>query len=232
MVDLSGGFGLGSRHFAYTDALTKNLRPYDVDGAPLVMLAMSLHPFADTPLLKDLGIFGDYTAAVGLGSATRNGSAVGTSWSRFDVGGHLRIRIGNPERPVMLGVSGAYGLELFRFTDATSIDPELPSVSYGFVRAMLDTRIPIGPFAFTASAGYLHVVANGEVGLRVRGTRNDGIEASLGAALPFAHAFELRLSGSYTRFFYSFDPVPGDAYVAGGALDQYLTGQLALAWVY
>ena len=30
----------------------------------------------------------------------------------------------------------------------------------------------------------------------------------------------MSLSGAYTRLFYSFNPVPGDASVAGGALDE------------
>jgi hypothetical protein len=232
LADLSLGFQLGSRHFAYNDAIGANLRPYDVDGAPMLAIAVALHPFSETPVLRDFGFYGDFASAIALASATSGGASVGTSWSRYDLGGRARVRLGDHERPVMLGASAGYGLELFRFTEPTTIDPELPSVAYGFVRAMLDARIPIGPFALTAAVAYLHVVQNGEVGLRVRGTRNDGVEGSLGASLPFARVFEARLSGRYTRFFYSFDPVPGDLYVAGGALDQYLTGQLALAWVY
>ena len=231
-ADLSVGLVLGSRHFAYHDAVGTNLRPYDVDGAPMVAIAVLLSPFAETPVLRDFGFYGDYESAVALQSATSGSSPVGTTWSRYDIGGRARVRLSNGPRPVMLGAAVGYGLELFRFTDATTIDPQLPSVSYGFIRGLLDVRVPIGPVALSAAIGYLHVVANGDVGLRVRGTRNAGVEATVGAAVPFAHAFEARLSGTYTRFFYSFDPVPGDTYVAGGALDQFLTGKLALAWMY
>lgn len=232
IADLSVGVLLGSRHFSYKDAIGRNLRPYDVDAAPMLGVAMELHPFTDTPVLKEIGFYGDFSSAIALASATQSGAAVGTQWARYDIGGRVRVRVGNHERPVMFGASGGYGLEIFRFTDATTIDPQLPSVSYGFIRGLLDVRVPIGPVALSAAIGYLHVVANGDVGLRVRGTRNAGVEATVGAAVPFAHAFEARLSGTYTRFFYSFDPVPGDTYVAGGALDQFLTGKLALAWMY
>ncbi len=232
LADLAVGFGLGSRHFAYHDPIGTNLRPYDVDGAPMLAIAVSLSPFADTRVMKDFGFYGDFESAFALQSRTASGAAVGTTWSRYDVGGRARLRLSDGPRPVMLGASLGYGLELFRFTDPTAIDPELPSVAYGFVRTMLDARVPFGPFSLSVAIAYLHVVANGEVGLRTRGTQNDGVEASFGGAFALGGGFEARLAGRYTRFFYSFDPRPGDAYVAGGALDQYLTGQLALAWVY
>jgi hypothetical protein len=48
----------------------------------------------------------------------------------------------------------------------------------------------------------------------------DGVEAHVGASWRLARSWELSLSGSYTRFFYSFNPFPGDVSVAGGALDE------------
>lgn len=230
LADLSVGLQLASRHFGYAAAVTSNMRSYDVDGAPMLAVAMSLHPFAHVPILEDLGLLGDYASAIGLGSATRNGAEVSTAWSRFDVGARYRMRLGE-RRPIVLGFSIGYGLELFQLTSGSVIDPELPSVGYGFARVMLDTRVPLGPLALSLSIAYLDVLATGEVGLRVRGTRDAGVETSLGLALPFARAFEARLSGTYTRFVYGFHPAPGDAYVASGALDQYLTGQLSVAWL-
>ena len=44
--------------------------------------------------------------------------------------------------------------------------------------------------------------------------------------------WEGRLVGDYERYFYSFGPTPGDAYVAGGALDQFFGGRLAIAYVF
>jgi hypothetical protein len=42
--------------------------------------------------------------------------------------------------------------------------------------------------------------------------------------------FEARLSGGYTRFFHDLNPEPGDLYVAGGSLDEYLVIQLGVAY--
>ena len=59
-----------------------------------------------------------------------------------------------------------------------------------------------------------------------------GVDATLGIALPFARAFEGRLSATYTRYFYTFHPIPGDAFVAGGALDEFFGITLGGVYAY
>jgi hypothetical protein len=44
--------------------------------------------------------------------------------------------------------------------------------------------------------------------------------------------FETRAGVEYTRFFSTFKPEPGDSYVAGGALDQYLALRVGIAYVF
>ena len=36
----------------------------------------------------------------------------------------------------------------------------------------------------------------------------------------------------WTRYFHAFNPEPGDALVAGGAVDQYLTAHVAVGYVH
>ena len=43
---------------------------------------------------------------------------------------------------------------------------------------------------------------------------------------------EVSLDVLYQRFFYNLAPVPGDPYVAGGALDQMITVSLGLAYLF
>jgi hypothetical protein len=43
---------------------------------------------------------------------------------------------------------------------------------------------------------------------------------------------ELSLEVAYTRFFYTLNPQPGDALVAGGALDQMAFGSLGAAYMF
>jgi hypothetical protein len=109
----------------------------------------------------------------------------------------------------------------------------MPAVDYRFVRAGADARFPLGrDVALFADAAYLFVMSSGEVGDRFPRSRVGGVLAELGGAVTFATSFEARLTVSYRRFFYSMNPTPGDAYVAGGALDEFGGAQASLAYVY
>jgi hypothetical protein len=59
-----------------------------------------------------------------------------------------------------------------------------------------------------------------------------GMDLSVGVALPIKAGFEARLGFNYTRYFYSFYPNPGDPYIAGGALDEYIGFEIGAAHVY
>jgi hypothetical protein len=231
IVQLSVGAEAGMRRFNYSDGLTRNLRNYQLAAAPLVAAEGAVYPFMalGTPLLRDVGVVGGYARAFALQSATSDAGRVDTQWSRYFVGGHVRMRTGAEGSPV-LGLTGAYGDESFAFggTQAAS----LPSVDYRFVRASGDVRVPIGRFALYGQAGYLFVLSAGDVAGRFPRASVGGIEAELGGAFTLMPGLEARVTASYRRFFYAMNPTPGDGYVAGGALDE-LGGLLAsVAYVY
>ena len=52
------------------------------------------------------------------------------------------------------------------------------------------------------------------------------------AQMLIASGFEARLTAHYTRYFYAFDPVPGDPHVAGGAVDELLGLGIGVAYAY
>ena len=52
------------------------------------------------------------------------------------------------------------------------------------------------------------------------------VDGRLGLVLPLGALVEARLWGEHTRAFFDLRPVPGDAYVAGGAVDSYSTVHL------
>ncbi len=234
ILDASLGMDVGARHFSYSDPVTPNLRRYDLDLGPAVAAAIEVYPLAATELLvlRDLGVTGDVRRAFALGSRAPSGEAVSTTWMRYDLGLRARTRVGaRGAHAVLVGASASYGREAFTFADAPAGTADLPSAAYSFARARLDARVPLGPVALVAAAAYLFVLDAGDAAARLRDTHVGGVEARLGVALPFGGPFEARLGAEYTRFFYSSAPVPGDAYVAGGALDQLMRGELALAYV-
>jgi hypothetical protein len=220
----------GSRHFAYVDRLTAELRPYDLFAAPVPSIAIEIYPAARThiPFLSGLAVTGDYARAVGLSSADAGGTKVGTAWQDFDVGLRERIGVG---RALLLGVNLGFGAVDFRFDGVPAgTMATLPSVGYRFLRAGLDLRGALGAFSLYGGGGYLQVLSAGPMGDLFPRESVGGVEARIGAAYVLARSFELSLGVGYTRFFYTFNPVPGDANVAGGALDE--MARLSLGFAY
>jgi hypothetical protein len=218
----------GSRHFSYVDRLTATLRPYDLFAAPVPSLTAEFYPLARTRMvvLNGLGITGDYGHAVGLSSADAGGTRVVTSWHNFDVGLRERIDL----HQILLGVDLGFGAIDFHFDNPAGATAVLPSVSYRFLRFGLDLRAPFGAFSLFGGGSYLKVLSTGGEGDLFPRESVGGVDARLGGAYSFGQGFELSVGLGYTRFFYSMNPQPGDANVAGGALDE--MARLSLGFAY
>jgi hypothetical protein len=217
-----------ARHFSYVDRVTSTLRPYDLSAAPFASIAVEVYPLARTtlPVVRDLGLTGNYGRAVALASADVSGVRVGTSWQIFDVGLRQRVRLG---RSVVLGIGAGYGGNAFAF-DEPQFTAVLPSVDYRMLRGALDVRASFGAFSILAGGGYLDVLSVGALGTAFPRESVGGVEGRVrGAFMPMRN-IEISMGLAYTRFFYSFNPTPGDAGVAGGALDQ--MGRLSLGVAY
>ncbi|MDI1446948.1 hypothetical protein [Polyangium sp. 6x1] len=227
------GVEVAARWFAYSDPLkiATNLRPYDVVGVPMLSLGGEFQPLRWTgvPVLADVGITGEYTFAPRLTSAVTEGRDIETSWDRGNVGLRVPIRLGRGERaPVVAPVVG-YGWLDFSFQETGPLAAEIPTVSYRLVRVGLDGRIPLArPLTLMAAFSYLEPVEGGALYARFRDATIGGIDADLGVAFALTKGAEMSLSFGYTRFFSTFVPVPGDAYVAGGALDQFGSVKLGI----
>jgi hypothetical protein len=221
----------GSRDFSYTDRITPTLRPYSLFAAPLVAVDAELYPLARTGIavLKDFGATFDASMAFDLSSATSSGTQVSTSWSSFGVGARERIHLG---RAATLGLHGGYGEIAFSFDAAPALAGDLPDVHYRFLQGGLDARLWFGAFSIYASGSYLGVLSTGLEGTYFPRATAGGVQASIGVAYALGYGFELSLAIAYTRFFYTMNPQPGDAYVAGGALDQLAQGSLGVAYAF
>ncbi|HTQ44131.1 MAG TPA: hypothetical protein VMI75_15335 [Polyangiaceae bacterium] len=221
LLSVRASIGAGMRHFSYVDRITPSLRPYDLAAAPVAVATGVVYPLSPThiPVLRDFGITGEYSQAFALASQDSAGNRVGTTWQAFDFGATERIAL---PRGLLANVSAGYGGNDYQFTDAIPGGAAaLPSVSYRFVRVGADLRYGfLSAFAAWVGGSYLDVLSSGYTAQLFPRETVGGVEAHLGASWRLAKSWELSLSGAYTRFFYSFNPVPGDASVAGGALDE------------
>lgn len=223
------------RFFGYSDGLSANLRPYDVFGAPMLHVFAEVYPagfFGNVPVAKDIGLTFSYARAFGLDSATANGEPIGTSYTRLNAGLRGRLRLGDEAPTGVLGLNAGISMLDFAFDAPGMLDAEVPEVSYMLLRFGLDGRFPAGPVALEIGGDFLLPLSSGQVYDRFRDPSVLGVEGRAGVAVPIAAGFEARVHGEYTRFFSSFAPVPGDPYVAGGALDQLLALRVGAAYAY
>lgn len=223
---LRAGVEVGARWFVYSDPLViaTNLRPYDVVGVPLLTFGGELRPlvWSRVPVLEHVGISFDYAFAPVLESSTSNGEEVRTSWDHGDLTLRVPIRFGKQSRAPQIIPNLGYGWIGFSFAASDSLAAEIPTVGYHFVRMGLIGKMPLNRrFSVTAAFDYLSPRSGGSVYERFRDPTIDGIDANLGLEFEMTKEIRASLTLDYTRFFSSFVPVPGDAYVAGGALDQF-----------
>jgi hypothetical protein len=226
-------FEIGGRRFAYSDPITANTRDYDVFGAPMPSIAAEIYPAAGTtiPFVRDLGLTGSFSRAFGISSATKSGTKLGTTWMRAGGGLRARFRPGSNDGP-MIGINGGINFTSFTFDAPAALTASTPDVTYASLRGGIDARIPFWRMAVLLDAGYDGALSAGTVQDRFTGAKVGGLDFGAGFAILIAAGFEARLTAHYTRYFYAFDPVPGDAYVAGGALDEFLGLGIGVAYAY
>lgn len=226
----------GFRKFEYNQPITKNLRAYKVGGTPGFSINLELYPLAGSGgALAGLGLEGSYGMAVGLQSAPASGQKIDTSWTRFYAG--LRYRLKVCSCGAYIAPHVGYGAESFTFSDPpAAIAKEVPAAKYGFVKAGVDGRLPIGPAALMLGVNWLFASSGGSdletVGSRFPHHTVGGFDGNVALGVGILKGLEARLAYRYTRFFYTMNPEPGDAYVAGGALDQLSSIQLGVAYAY
>ncbi|KYF92186.1 hypothetical protein BE20_12520 [Sorangium cellulosum] len=222
---------IAGRTLSYTDLLSENLRTYEVLGVPMPSLRAELYPLARSalPVLRDLGIALSYARAVGLDSAGAGGASVSTSFSRLHAGLKGRYRPAGQDGPVLFASGGLCWTD---FDVAPTGDPsrDAAAVSYVALRLGADGRLPVGPVALEAGAGYQAPLSMGALASYFREPSAGGVDLRVAVAVPFAPGLEARAGASYARFFYDFDAEPGDPYIAGGALDQLFGAHLGVAY--
>lgn len=225
-VRLFVGVEVASRSFAYSDPLktSTNLRPYDLGATGLFVFGVELLPLVWTrvSILSSLTIAGEYAFAPSLTSSLTGGKEIPTSFERGRLLLRAPIRLGGRRHRAVLSPSIGYESLVFDFQDTGELSAEIPSVHYKLLRFGLDGRTRVfGPLSVLGSFAWLEPLSGGPLYERFRDVSVSGIDVGLGLGLRIAKGMEIRLSASYTRFFSTFLPVPGDAYVAGGALDEF-----------
>lgn len=224
-LDASVSVGTSVRRLSYRDRLTPTLATWR-SGA-LAVWGLSLQAYPSTgrlPILDDVGAYGWYKRSLDSSTLTADGVlAFSTKEIAWEAGLRWRVISDGQERG---SVSIGYGSLRQVFGGARLPGYLLPAGAIQYWRPGLEGRISLGPVALGAGAAYLLIVRQDFLSTFFPRASNGGIEASVRASMDVGQV-GLTLSGRYQRFFYSLHPQPYDPYVAGGALDELFTVDLA-----
>jgi hypothetical protein len=232
-----GGRGF-TRDLRYKDQVTPGLREYQLPFGPAAALDLAFYPLA---LLMqgpgaNIGIVGQFEQLLGTAS-TLNADDQFPSGATFptsmhELSGGLRYRV--PVAPWQIGIEVTGGEHAFWFTSGGGADRNqlsIPNTIYRFARAGLDARVAVTPeFSLSVGAGYRYVINHaGPISADFPHLTVAGVDADVGAAYAITRSIEVRLQGGVRRYFYDMHSVRGDQQIAGGAVDQYLSGAAMLA---
>jgi hypothetical protein len=232
-----------NRALAYhQDFSPMGMRPYALPLAAAPALHIVWYPIgalSSGPLQHvgiDVGIehaFGLRSAAGADGSMLA-GKTFGNSVHDYAGGLRYRIPFGAGHQ---LWVSGTAGEHAFVFTNPSDCDMcramlHIPDTIYRYGRPGIGLRLELpGDLSFTLGGGYRYIFNAGGTDLdRYFPHRTvGGVDAEVALGYRIGRNLEVRGSGQLRRYFYDMHSKAGDAYLAGGAIDQYWTVGLGMA---
>jgi hypothetical protein len=232
--ELSVGPRLVHRSFDFNDPLSNHqagaMKPYSyvLPAGPSPFVDLGFYPAAigSRGPLANIGVVGSYEKLI----ATKTQSATSnTVAQQFEIGLRGRLPLGENE----VGLAAQYGQQTFHVSDT---DPgpgaggTVPNVDYTFIDLDADGRLRLNPITLGAHLGTRFVTHTGDLGKMWFPTvKTTVIEAGLSAAYRLTPLFEVVAGADLVRYAFNFNPVPPQlAFIAGGAVDQYISGYLAL----
>jgi len=226
---LSVGGRAFSRRFYFTDDLFGALGGYRLRLAPSALLDAEWYPaahFTSGPASAvGLALGAEY--ALGLSSRAPDGTTHSTRVQRLRAALQVRFQPGAVELTPFAG----FVWQAFAVNDIPGLP--LPDVDVRGLRAGLSTRARLsGPLGLTAHVAGIYPLSTGEIGSSEWFPRmaTGGLDASAGLTFALQRSLELRLAGEYSRLWSTMNPEPGDAFIAGGALDFSWGANLAITF--
>ncbi|RKH86533.1 hypothetical protein D7Y21_20710 [Corallococcus sp. AB045] len=236
IVEGALGVKLLGRSLRYKDDVFGVLRPYTLGpdvggfalpGAPQVAGDVTVYPLAafKKGALARLGITGAVDQSFGLKSTGSTGAvSYPTTAREWQAGLRYVIPFGEAQRHGF-EITGTYGMNTFRIDAVDGERPlDLPNVEYKTAGLGLGVRAALSEkFDFNFRLGYQHPLDSGELSSDAWFPRMSAGAVTGSATLAYRlnRILDVRVKADLRRYFFKFNPEPGDPYVAGGAVDQY-----------
>jgi hypothetical protein len=239
-LELSAGPRLVHRSFDFHDPLSDHnptaVKPYSyvLPAGPAPFVDLAIYPLAFTThgFLANIGLIGRYEKLIGTKTPAPDGAtAVGfaTYGQQLEVGARVRLPLGAHE----VGVGASYGKQAFH-VEASDPGPSsgstVPNVDYTFIGVGVDARVRLHPIELGAHVGTRFVSKTGALAEQwFNTTKTTSIAAGVSAGYQITPLFGVVAGADILRYAFDFNPVDTTSLVvAGGAVDQYISGFLAL----
>ena len=228
---LAANAGYLRRSLEYTDDIYNRLRAPTTNGW-VYRFEAGLNPFAK-PLKDRISLIASYEGALaGTVTDTKNNRNYGVKFS--DLEGGVRFR--QPLGEHVLGIQATVGQQSAGL-DAPSAETGIPEISYTLLSPSLDFTLNFGDVAVRTALTYQRCLGFGEISNSewFPHMQGYGFEGQLGVAYRVSPSVSLQTSAVLRRFVLDMNSRPedatgGQAEVAGGAVDQYLSGYFGLAF--
>jgi hypothetical protein len=235
--ELTAGAGGVHRSFDFNDPLSNYQagasRPYSyslpVGPTPFVGVGFYPGAFAGSGIVSQIGLVGRYEKLIGTKTSVDNGPMLSTFGQEYEVG----VRARQPLAEHEVGLMVAYGKHSFHVSDTDpgpTTNAIVPNVDYTFIRLGLDGRLGLGRVSLGAHAGTRLVRDTGPLGTTwFPSTKTTTVEGGVWGSYALTPLLGVVAGVDYLRYAFNFNPVPTtNAVVAGGAVDQYISGYVAL----
>jgi hypothetical protein len=218
------------RAFTYSDDLYNRLRAPTTNGW-VYRFDAAFYPFAQ-PLKEKFALFASYEGALaGTVQDSRTNRTYGVKFSDIEGGARYRQPLGEHE----LGIQATVG-QLTAGLDESSSVTGVPEISYLSLSPAVDLSLNFGAVSLRAALAYQHSLGGfGEMSTSdwFPHMEGYGFDGQLGVEYHFSPSVTFQASGVLRRFVLDMnsrpeDAIEGQAEVAAGAVDQYLSGYLGM----
>jgi hypothetical protein len=223
------GMRLFRRTLTFNQDVLGNVPSYELPTAFSLTTGFAWFPISDmtTQVGGRLGIVGDFHYAPGISSTMGNMEEIGTDAWGMQVG----VRFDFVSGKHLVAVGMGFGRDDFTVQDKSL--NAVPGVSYEFFGIDVSGRVHLAnPVTMIAKVGYQHLMSLGEIGSHryFPHATGRGLNGSLGFSFELVRSLEVAATFDYHRYFLTMNPEVGDTYIAGGALDQRMGGNVSLSY--
>lgn len=245
-LEVEAGISAVHRTFDFHDTIAE-LQPnqgyspmlsYELPLGPAVLIRASVYPisFVSKGAGEWFGVTAGFEKGFAISSVYQEnvmGSelTLKTNMQHFYVGPRFRFPIGEH----ILGLTGTYGQHKFVLVGDENLSfPLIPDITYSYVKVGLDGTFRFGDILAGARIGKRFVFDTGAMeDVWFKNAKATSLEAGVDVGYRLSSMLDLVASFDWLRYAFDFNPVeprpPAYAsYVAGGAVDQYLTGSVSV----